>query len=481
MGITLAACGEGDAPPPPSSAAGAGSILPPVTSPTGQAGSTAIGPVTAGAAPIGAAGAAGVPSSPVAAAGSGAAPSGGSSAPDVPSAPGDVTFHKDIRPIVEARCVGCHVDGGSGPFPLDSWTALEPYKGVVVNAVKTRKMPPWLADSTNCTPTRGDQRLTEAQLGLFMSWQAGSFPEGNEADFKPLVEPPTPMVMGEPDKIIKARAPHKLNAGQEYYACLQVDTRIDEDTWVYAMDVVPENPEFVHHAIVSLGGGSCSALGTTAENVYSYRPGSRTLVFEKGDAMLFKAGTVIAIQFHYNTKFAKAGAALPTDHSAYRLWTLPKGTLPERAIGRMGNHDLSISIPVGAVNQKEGGAMAIESQFTRAGSEIIGISPHMHYLGQTFKETLRKSDGTTTCLVDIPNWDQDWQLDYFYDPKDFIKVSSGDRVNQECMFSNRPEDQGKDPSGKPFTPQYTTFGEDTRQEMCLGYIWFRYPLAGAAR
>jgi hypothetical protein len=369
------------------------------------------------------------------------------------------------------------VADGSGPFPLDSWAKLEPYKGVVANAVKMRRMPPWLADSEKCTKTRHDQRLTAAQLALFASWEASGFPVGSEADFAPIQEEPAP-VLGEPDLIIKARTPHQLTAGREYYACEQVDTRITEDVWVTAMDIVPENPAFVHHAIVSVGGGSCSALGTTAENVYSYRPGSRTLVFEKGDAMLVPAGAVIAIQFHYNTKFASRDKPLPTDSSAYRLWTLPKGEKPQRAISRMPHHDLAISIPVNAVNQKEGGTASIGAEYTREGAEIIGISPHMHYLGQTFKETLRNADGSETCLVDIPDWDQNWQLDYFYNPADYIKVSRGARLTQECVFSNRPQDQGIGPDGKAFTPQYTSFGEDTRQEMCLGYIWFRYQLAG---
>lgn len=391
--------------------------------------------------------------------------------------PTGVSFHKDIRPLIESRCLGCHVAGGSGPFPLDTYEAVVPLQSAVVAAVTTRRMPPWLADSTSCTKTRGDQRLSDAQLALFSDWQAAGFPAGNEAEFVPLNEP-APREIGEPNLIVKAATPHQLSPGREYYACEQVDTDITEDTWVTAMDIVPENPEYVHHAIVSVGRGSCSALGTTAENIYSYRPGSRTLIFEEGDALLLPAGSVIAIQFHYNTRFAPLGGSLPTDSSAYRLWTLPKGVQPQRAIARMPHHDLFINIPVGAVDQQEGGTQSIGTEYARTGAEIIGISPHMHYLGQTFQETLHKGDGSDVCLVDIPDWDQDWQLDYFYEPADYIPVSWGDSVTQECVFSNRPEDQGFDPDGNQFTPMYTTFGEDTRQEMCLGYIWFRYPLAG---
>jgi len=444
-------------------AAGTVAAPTPTVASTSQSGAASVPPLAASGVPVG--GAAGVAGTVVVAAGSAAVGSG-------------VTYHKDLRPIIEARCLGCHVEGGSGPFPLDQWDKVEPYKGLVVHAVELRRMPPWLADASDCTKLRDDQRLSDEQVALFSSWQASGFAVGDEADFKSIPSRARPAI-GEPNLIIKAAQPHKLNPGQEYYACLQVDTRVTEELWVTAMDLVPENAEFVHHAIVSVGGGSCSALGTTAENIYSYRPGSQTLVFEKGDALRIAAGSVIAIQYHYNTKFAPRGMTLPTDHSAFRLWTLPAGQKPERAIVRMPHHDLLINIPVNAVDQMEGGSQAISSEYTRPGAEIIGISPHMHYLGQTFKETVRKSDGSTVCLIDIPAWDQDWQLDYLYDPAHYIPIADGGRVTQECMFSNRAEDQGIGPDGKPFTPMYTTFGEDTRQEMCLGYIWFRYPLSGA--
>jgi hypothetical protein len=375
---------------------------------------------------------------------------------------------------MEARCYGCHVAGGAGGFELDGWDDVQPLAGAVVAAVTTRKMPPWLADSTDCMKTRYDQRLTDDQLKLFSSWRDAGFPEGNAADFVAIVEEKVRDV-GPPTLTSKSEdGPVRLRAGAEWYECVP-NVRVAQDTWVTAIEIVPDKAAYVHHAIISVGRSRdyCTALGIGAENVYSFRPGSQRLVFEEGDAMLIPAGNWINVQYHYNTRFAQSS---DTDHSTVNLWTLPAGQQPMRAIARMPNHDMLINIPVGAVNQREGESATITSEYARPGAEIIGISPHMHYLGQSFKETLRKRDGTTVCLVNIPDWDQDWQLDYFYNPADYIPVTSGSVVDQTCLFSNRPEDQGTDPTGKKFTPIYTTYGEDTRQEMCLGYIWFRYPL-----
>jgi hypothetical protein len=402
-------------------------------------------------------------------------PAAGSAAP--PTVAGGVTYHRDIRPLIEARCVGCHIKGGPAPFYLDTWPEVDMYKSAIVGAVQARRMPPWTADDTNCNKLRDSQRLSDAQLKLFADWQAGGFAAGNEADFTPLVEAPKP-VLGEPTIIVKPTA-YQLRANDEHYQCLQTDANIAEDTWVTALDVVPQHSEYVHHAIVSVGNGSCSALGTTAENIYSYRPGSRTVVFEQGDALLLKGGSSIAIEFHYNTKFAPAGMTLPTDQSPLRLWTLPKGQKPQRAVVRVPHHISNLSIPVNAVDQVYNQTMRLGAEYTQPGAEIIGMSPHMHYLGQKFNETLNTSDGKSVCLVDIPDWDQAWQLDYMFDPSAYIKISSGASVSQKCVFSNRLQDQGVGPDGVQFTPAHTTFGEDTRQEMCLGYVWIRYPMGGA--
>jgi hypothetical protein len=248
---------------------------------------------------------------------------------------------------------------------------------------------------------------------------------------------------------------------------------LTEDVWVRALDMKPEHAEYVHHAIVNIGNGGCDALGVSAENLYSYRPGSRTIVFEEGDAMKLPAGQRIAIQFHYNTRGAPTAMSYPTDASPLRLWTLPKGQKPVRQIHRQPVHALNIAIPVGAVDQ-----LVTASQATQAGAgaEIIGISPHMHYLGHRFQQTLSGGGASNTCLVHVPDWDQAWKIDYLYKPSAYIKVMPGMTIRQECTYNNRPEDQGIGPDGKPYTPQYTTFGEDTRNEMCLGYVWYREPL-----
>jgi hypothetical protein len=393
----------------------------------------------------------------------------------MPGAAASVTYEREIRPLIEARCVTCHRTGGSTPFPLESWDEVALQKELVVRAVEERRMPSrWLADDTNCAPLRDDQRLSDSQVALFTSWAAAGFPRGDVADYKPLAEPRM-RDLGEPSLTATMTAAHPLKAGEEYF-CAVTDTVIGEDTWVTAMQFVPEHGEYVRQAIATASTGMCDNLGLSPIDFFTYWPRAPALAFEPGSARLLRGGTRIAIQLHYDTTREPAGQVLPADSSQLRLWTLPAGEKPQYAIERMVQQTSTISIPVGAVDLTVSGEQAVAPDHARSGAEIIGVSPHMRYLGQRYRQTLRDESGTTTCLLDLPSWDPSWSLDYMFDPSAYVPIRPEQRLGQTCVYSNRTQDQPLGPDGNPLLPQLTSNGDTMRHEQCLGYVWIRYPL-----
>ena len=46
--------------------------------------------------------------------------------------------------------------------------------------------------------------------------------------------------------------------------------------------------------------------------------------------------------------------------------------------------------------------------------EAFSVSGHAHYICETMKMTATHPDGTTEVLLDIPDWDMDWQDTYFF-------------------------------------------------------------------
>src|SRR4051794_15867668 len=61
------------------------------------------------------------------------------------------TWFHDVEPIVQRACIGCHVDKGTGSFPLDKLTTTA-LATLVAEQVSSRNMPPW-------PPARGGAEL----------------------------------------------------------------------------------------------------------------------------------------------------------------------------------------------------------------------------------------------------------------------------------------------------------------------------------
>jgi hypothetical protein len=80
-------------------------------------------------------------------------------------------------------------------------------------------------------------------------------------------------------------------------------------------------------------------------------------------------------------------------------------------------------------------------------------SLHMHTLGKTARMEIERTDGTTECLLQIDDWDFDWQRTYrFQEP---VRLEEGDVWHLGCTWDN-PTDQD------------VNWGEGTGDEMCLG-------------
>ena len=95
-------------------------------------------------------------------------------------------------------------------------------------------------------------------------------------------------------------------------------------------------------------------------------------------------------------------------------------------------------------------------------------SVHMHYLGVEGSMTLLREDGTEECIIDVPNWDFDWQRAYeFVEP---ITVNPSDSLRLSCRFDNSASNQ---PilGGVQITSQDVNWGDNTTDEVCLGFFF----------
>jgi hypothetical protein len=111
---------------------------------------------------------------------------------------------------------------------------------------------------------------------------------------------------------------------------------------------------------------------------------------------------------------------------------------------------------------------------------LYGVGGHMHYAGVDEKVTLERRDGSSTCLMQIPRWDFDWQRRYDYDAgiDQLLEVRAGDKFNIRCTYDNTMSNQKVATSlldRGMSAPRPVSLGESTLDEMCLVSITALYP------
>ena len=102
-------------------------------------------------------------------------------------------------------------------------------------------------------------------------------------------------------------------------------------------------------------------------------------------------------------------------------------------------------------------------------SSLLGVAPHMHLLGQDWTVLMIDPQGDTTNLIQIPEWDFNWQGAYWF--KKFIVIEPGSEIHAYATYDNTTEN----PLNPNNPPQFTTWGESTTDEMYyLPLIWVPY-------
>src|SRR5438552_19183114 len=103
--------------------------------------------------------------------------------------PGAATFNKDVLPILQKNCQGCHRPGQIAPMSLLTYKEARPWAKAIKNAVVTQTMPPWFDD-----PTYGhfmnERRLNQTEIDDIPKWTDAGAHEGEAKDAPPAMHWP---------------------------------------------------------------------------------------------------------------------------------------------------------------------------------------------------------------------------------------------------------------------------------------------------
>ncbi len=370
-----------------------------------------------------------------------------------------VTFHKDVEPILQRRCVGCHRPGEIGPFSLLTYEKTKSNAPTIKAVVRDRRMPPWHADPETGA-WKNDRHLGAAEIATISSWVDAGSPEGSPDDA------PAPRVfsqgwqIGTPDAVYRIPV-HKVPAeGTIPYHHAEVPIDLTEDRWVQAIEVRPTARSVVHHVLVFIkypedrkdeetfidGGLRNGYFGIMV-------PGEEAMVYPEGMGKKLPAGGRLVFQIHYS-----ATGKAAEDETAIGVIFARKPVTHE--VVTRGIANTKIRIPPGAADHLETASFKFDHD-----ARILSFLPHTHVRGKAFKYVAFHPDGREQVLLDVPGYDFNWQT--CYRCKEPIAVEKGTRIKVYARYDN-----SKDNPANPDPTKEVRFGKQTWEEMLIGYVDF---------
>jgi hypothetical protein len=78
-----------------------------------------------------------------------------------------VTFAKDVAPILQRACQNCHRPGNIGPMSLLTYQEVRPWARSIKQQVMMRNMPPWFQDrAVGIQKFKDDPSLTDQEIAV---------------------------------------------------------------------------------------------------------------------------------------------------------------------------------------------------------------------------------------------------------------------------------------------------------------------------
>ena len=428
----------------------------------------------------------------------------------------DVEFHKDVMPLINAKCVTCHaVDGVS--FSFEDPDETYNYRMAIALAVQEDRMPPWLAEPGHQSYV-DDYSLSTTEKSLIAEWAAAEYPRSGSAPTSTVV---TEAREFEADWSVNILAdgpylPDQDNADD--YRCFIVDWPYDTDNYITGFMAEPGNTRVAHHIVMwMISPGSVELVKTLSEeeegqghqcfsgplpdsavedevrqraeerfpgglNKYlsenfwlsHWAPGMYGIDFPQDTGILMKPGSAVVVQMHYYTAFAPGETDEATTMHFKLADTVEKPSInyplsQDSWLFSKDNNSMQIqphtsntfefSIRFNNIARYMSSFLDIDLEEISA-VELQSANIHMHSYGASGIASLLDENGQKETLLNIPRWDHGWQRDFMFTEGKLISRSKFEdtRLLVECTFSND-------------TDRVVFGGYGSDEEMCFNFSY----------
>jgi tetratricopeptide (TPR) repeat protein len=354
-----------------------------------------------------------------------------------------VTFNRDIAPILYRTCARCHRPGEAGPFSLLTYADAKSHARQIATVTKCRFMPPWLPEA-GALKFADELRLSADEIARIQAWVEQGVLEGNLQDLAPMPKFVEGWQLGKPDVIVKAMKPYALPAsGSDNYWNFVFRAPVDRTRWLKAMEIRPGDKRLVHHANVLVdrqqngrrleaepGAGFPGMELTIESEVFDpdshflfWKPGSIPYVEPDGMALRLDKDTDLILNTHLQPS-GKPDTIQPT----LGLFFTDKPATKHPILLQLEN-DRLLDIPAGEKH------FVVTDEFTLpVDVDLLAIYPHAHYLGKDLQAIAKFPDGRSAMLIHIPDWNLNWQAVYRYAQP--VQLPKGTTISMNFVYDN---------------------------------------------
>ncbi|HZW92113.1 MAG TPA: tetratricopeptide repeat protein [Candidatus Eremiobacteraceae bacterium] len=385
-----------------------------------------------------------------------------------------VTFNRDIAPIIFHSCSSCHRPGEAAPFSLLTYEDVKKHARQIAEVTRTRNMPPWLPAPQELK-FADEMRLPDAQIVLIQRWVDGGAVEGATLDLPSQPKFVEGWQLGTPDLILTAEKPLVLPPqGTDTYWNFIFPIPIRETRWVRAIEIRPGDKRYVHHANIlvdragslrnrevapgaGFGGMEIrieSQVFDPDSHLLFWKPGTVPYVEPEGMALRLDKGTDLIL----NTHLQPSGKPEVIQPSIGLYFTSKPATKLPMLLQL--ENDAKLDIPAGEKN------FEVTDEFTLPiDVDLLAIYPHAHYLGKEIQAFATLPDGTRETLIHIPRWNLSWQAVYRYEQPALLP--KGTAVTLRYVYDNSEEN----PLNPNQPPVRVRAGNRSNDEMC--HLWLQ--------
>ena len=351
--------------------------------------------------------------------------------PAAAAAAPEVTFTKDIAPILQRSCQNCHRPGQVAPMSLLTYEDARPWARAMKQRTGLRDkagVTPWYIEKNiGIQHYKNDPSLSDEEVAKIAKWADTGAPRGDMKDM------PVAKVFpdgnnwnaGTPDLIVESpEITVKANAPDWWGEFAPTKIPIPEDRYVKSVEIREVNnfsnesgrqtvgQRYVWHHLIwataqvnDEGDPIDASLGEGAVGWPVHEVGRNADLFDEDAGRLLKAGSSIV----YQSAHLHSGGADVKSKLAFGFRFHPVGYKPAR---RSTLHSLANALDID-IKPNEANQQLHAYEVLQQPAKVVTFEPHLHAPGQ--RMCLEAIWGYNIQTLTCAGYDHNWVRQYEYD------------------------------------------------------------------